>query len=204
MIEKYSLYYSYRDIGDILLVAFNQKTIPTSHERKGDVAIIYHDGEIIGYNIFNISKIVKIKTKGLIYFPSSVFIDVINSILENHHLENLAHFAHSGYAIGQIVNTSMSHGLCRSSIDIGGKILEGQLVPNLKVGDKVVVALPGATLYDGQEVEAISQTNSKTQSHICTNRELNIASNDDIYLVDEDGVVGEDFFRTGEDKYERN
>lgn len=195
MFYKYSIYYSYKEIGDVLLIAFNQKAMPTSFIQKSDVIVIYHDNEIIGYNIFNISKIVKIKTKGLIYYPSDVFVDIINSILKNHQLDILAHFSHSGYVIGQVTKLEKEHMLFCPYIDVGDKILLGQSVINIKEGDKVVVALIGARLYDGQEIE---KTSDSAQVHLCSNRELNISMDDEIYLVDEDGVVGEDFFKIGE------
>ena len=63
MFDKYSIYYSYKEIGDVLLIVFDQKAMPTSFIQKSDVTVIYHNGEIIGYNIFNISKIVKINQR---------------------------------------------------------------------------------------------------------------------------------------------
>ena len=195
MFEKYSIYYSYKEIGDVLLIIINQKAMPTSFIQNSDVTIIYHDSEIIGYNIFNISKIVKIKTQGLIYYPSDVFIDIINSILKNHQLDTLAYYSHSGYVIGQVSKLEKDNMLFRPLIDVGDKILIGQSIAHIREGDKVVFALIGARLYDGQEVE---ETSNPTQIHLCTNRELNISMDDEIYLVDEDGVVGEDFFKIGE------
>lgn len=195
MFEKYSIYYSYKEIGDVLLIVFDQNVMPTSFIQKSDVMVIYHNSEIIGYNIFNISKIVKIKTKGLIYYPSNVFIDIINSILKNNQLDILAYYSHSGYVIGQVAKLEKDNMLFRPYIDVGGKILPGQCVPRVIEGDKVVVALIGARLYDGQEVE---ETSAPTQVHLCSNRELNISMDDEIYIVDEDGMVGEDFFKIGE------
>ncbi len=195
MFEKYSIYYSYKEIGDVLLIIINQKATPTSFIQNSDVTVIYHGSEIIGYNIFNISKIVKIKTHGLIYYPSDVFIDIINSILKNHQLDTLAHYSHSGYVIGQVSKLEKDNMLFRPFIDVGDKIIIGQSVDHIREGDKVVIALIGARLYDGQEVE---ETTNPAQIHLCTNRELNISMNDETYLVDEDGVVGEDFFKIGE------
>ncbi len=195
MFGKYSIYYSYKEIGDVLLIVFNQKAMPTSFVQKSDVTVIYHDREIIGYNIFNISKIVKIKTKGLIYYPSDVFIDIINSILKNHQLEILAHYSHSGYVIGQVIKIEKDNTLYRPFIDVGGKVLIGQNISQINEREKVVVALIGARLYDGQEVE---ETSNSVRVHLCSNRELNISKDDEIYLVDEDGVVGDDFFKIGE------
>lgn len=195
MFDKYSIYYSYKEIGDVLLIVFDQKAMPTSFIQKSDVTVIYHNGEIIGYNIFNISKIVKIKTKGLIYYPSNIFIDIINSILKNNQFDILAHYSHSGYFIGQVAKIEKDHMLFRPYIDVGGKILPGQLVSHINEGDKVVAALIGARLYNGQEVE---ETSDPAQVHLCSNRELSISLDDEINLVDEDGVVGEDFFKIGE------
>ena len=75
------------------------------------------------------------------------------------------------------------------------KYYQGKLVSHINEGDKVVAALIGARLYNGQEVE---ETSDPAQVHLCSNRELSISLDDEINLVDEDGVVGEDFFKIGE------
>ena len=89
MKKQYSLFYSYKNIGDVLIVIFDNDKKPTRSERKGNVEVIYNQEDIIGYNIFDIRNIVKIKTEGLIYLPSPALISVINTILKNNKVEEL-------------------------------------------------------------------------------------------------------------------
>ncbi|MCF0107650.1 MAG: DUF4479 domain-containing protein, partial [Bacilli bacterium] len=72
MIKKYSLYYSYKYIGDVLIVNIIPNAFVTTSKRVGDVEIIYNNDTVIGYNIFNISRIIKIKMVGILYHPENV------------------------------------------------------------------------------------------------------------------------------------
>ena len=80
MIKNYSLFYIYKNLEDVLMVIIDNDKKPTSHERKGKVEVIYYDKEIIGYNIFDISEVIKIKTRGKIFLPSPILVKVINPV----------------------------------------------------------------------------------------------------------------------------
>ena len=86
---NYSLFYNYKLIGDVLMIVFENETIPTSKEVLGDVVKIYANNKLIGVNIFNFSEIVKIKSNGLIPLPNNKLIDIINNVFENNSLEKL-------------------------------------------------------------------------------------------------------------------
>ena len=45
--NKYSMFYNYHIIGDILMIVFNHKEKPTHHTKNGDVVGVYHNDEII-------------------------------------------------------------------------------------------------------------------------------------------------------------
>ncbi|MCB9498187.1 MAG: DUF4479 domain-containing protein [Erysipelotrichaceae bacterium] len=203
MIDKYCLYYSYKSIGDVLLIDFSDDLPMSATQRFHDIEVIYHDDQIIGYNIFNISKIIKIKTKGLIYLPSHLFIDVINSILSNAKLPLLNYPASSGYVIGQIKSIQPEDHNDFINIDISDKRVTATLQKDtIAVGDKVVVALVGTSLSNGQVVHAEKSRLGMINSHICTFIELNLSESQNIYIVDEDGVIGNDFFQIGEEENE--
>ena len=51
--KDYSIYYSYKNMGDVLVIIFDDEKGTTKTETKGRVTVIYNDSEIIGYNIFN-------------------------------------------------------------------------------------------------------------------------------------------------------
>ena len=117
--KDYSLYYSYKSKGDVLIIYFNSEKEPTESKNRGRVTVIYSNNEVIGYQIPNIKDIIKIRNEGMIYLPNKEIIMVINSILANEGLEPLEEKEHSGYFVKEVN------------------------------GQKVVVAIPGTTLNDG-------------------------------------------------------
>jgi len=203
MIDKYCLYYSYKAIGDVLLADFSNDLSMSETKRFHDIEVIYHDERIIGYNIFNISKIIKIKTKGLIYLPSHLFIDVINSILSNAKLPLLNYLSSSGYLIGQIKNTQQEGNNYIVDIDISNEsVIATVQKETVTKGDKVVVALVGTSLNNGQIVHSQKSHFGVINCHVCTFAELSLSESQDVYIVDEDGIIGNDFFQIGEEENE--
>ena len=76
---KAAFFYNYRLTGDVLLVDINNQLIPNRHESKGDVTLVYSNDVLVGINIFNISKVIKLKTEGRIVLPPDTLIDFINN-----------------------------------------------------------------------------------------------------------------------------
>ena len=185
MKDNYSLFYNYRHIGDVLIVIFDNDKSPTRNERKKDVEVIYHQDEVIGYNIFNIRNVVKIKSEGLIYRPSPTLIGVINNILKNSGVEELAVIDESGYIIGEVINIEKDQIL----IDIKKEKVStlNQQFP-LNVGDKVVIAQIGTRLNTGVKV--------KQTAHLCLEKDLQISEEDKVLILDKDEEIGKDFFTT--------
>ncbi len=176
--KDYGLYYSYKGIGDVLIVIFKDEPV-TRSETKGRVTIIYHDEEIIGYNIFNVKDIIKIKSEGMIYLPSSTLIDVINTILINAGVRPLDYIDHSGYYTSKVVG--------ENELTLGDKIISAK-TDGLKINDIVVVAMPGAHLPNGEIVK-------ENDVHVCTYKDLGINIEEDkILLLDDDMEIGKDFF----------
>ena len=101
---KYALYYDYETIGDVLLVVIKPTVIPTKEVKINDVVALYNKDELIGINIFNISKVIKIKAKGLIPLINEDILNVINHILENANLEKLPIQIESGFRVAKIVD----------------------------------------------------------------------------------------------------
>lgn len=97
-----SLFYNHHAIGDVLIVIINPILKMTHYDKKDDLVIIYHHDEIIGYNIFNISKMIKIYHKGLIPSHFKPLMDIINSILKNHQLTTIE-YASDEYLVGEVI-----------------------------------------------------------------------------------------------------
>lgn len=183
--KNYSLHYSYKDIGDVLIVVFDNSKKPTRSERKGKVVILYNNDEIIGYNIFDIKEIIKIKNEGMIFFPSEQLIAVVNTILHNEGVEPLEYKDNSGYFTAEV--KSIDENKNTVCLDLSGKQIIASLDnQKLTVNDKVVVALPGTHLCDGTTF---------IKAHICTNKELGIKENEnEVLVLDKDIETGRDFF----------
>lgn len=171
---KYSMYYSYKGIGDVLVIVFDEKALPTRSEQKDRITIIYHDDEIIGYNIFGTKDVIKIKSEGKIYLPSRILIDVVNSMLKNAGVPLLEMMENSGYFIGRVANVKQLDGKVEVAVTLND--VEFKEVINdcsLSVDDRVVI----------------------NNTHICTNEELGIKENaKQITVLEKEAEVGKDFF----------
>lgn len=190
MKKQYSIFYSYKGIGDVLIVIFNNESKPTHHERKGQVEVIYHEQEVIGYNIFDISKIIKIKTSGLIYLPSKELISIINALLRNNGLEELEVQTNSGYIIGEVIDIKPYQEKKIVSVDIGKEVVKAYTKEAINLKNKVVVATLGTRLNDSRIVKMIEDTNA----FICTEKDLQISESDTILILDNEEENGKDFF----------
>ena len=188
--KNYSIYYSYKNLGDILLIVFNDEKDTTNIENKGRVVVIKNGEEIIGYNILNVKDIIKIKSDGLIYFPTPELIQVINNILANEKLPTLDYMTESGYYVTEI--TEINKGVATLSLgDIDFHALSN---PLLKQGDKVVAVKAGKRLRDGKIIHTCTENGIKIDAYICTNSDLSIEENDEPFIIDEDIENGKDFF----------
>ena len=194
--KNYAIYYSYKEIGDVVIILFDNAENATSSIRKNRVSVIYHNNEIIGYNIFDIKDIIKIKSEGMIYFPSNVLVSIINSVLQNEKLETLEYKTSSGYLIAQVDEIKgIDNEKSLLSLSIGNDIFHS-VVKNcsLKNGDKVVIVQEGTFLNNGEMFKETNFENIKINAHVCTGVELGITNIDGILSLDNDSVIGDDFF----------
>ena len=194
--NNYAIYYSYKGIGDVIIVTFDNTKKATRSERKGKVEVIYHDDEIIGYNIFDVKDIIKIKSEGMIFLPSPAFIEVVNSILINSGVKPLEINEHSGYYTARITDKKeIENDKYLYTLSIGDEELHSIIKDgSLNINDVVVIAKVGVHLYNGQIVKENNLDEIKINCHICINKELGIDVNEDATLVLDDSEIGKDFF----------
>ena len=196
MKQNYSLFYSYQTLGDVLIVIFDNEHKPTSHIRKKNVEVIYYQDEVIGYNIFDIQNIIKIRNNGLIYLPSPAFIEVINTILKNAGVELLAFKEESGYVIARVKEVNkLDDNKLLVTLDIGDSEVH-TIIKNkqLDINQLVVVAKVDTRLNDGSAVKSGNIDGILLNGHICSEKELSVSEEDKILVLDEDEEVGKDFF----------
>ena len=97
MISGYGLFNHHLE-DNTLVVLFNDHTV-NKRSTQGEVEVLYHDEEVVGYSISNFIRYAKIKYSGILFLPSKPLIDVINHILENNGLEMLDYKKDSGYIV---------------------------------------------------------------------------------------------------------
>ena len=191
MIKEYAMFYRYVKGHDALIVVFNYGNKATRYVKENDLGIAFSNDIPIAYNFFNISKIVKIKADGMIYLPSDVLIDLLNSLLGNN--EKLDYKKDSGYQIviaREIKNKDEKKDICY--LEDGPKSIKECLLPKdmIKVGDRFVLTKTGVMLPSGMITKRPSA---------CSNYDLGIDEDKSkIYILDDLYIIGSDFFRMGE------
>lgn len=200
--KDYAIFYNYHTIGDVLLIISDLETKPNRVVKNGDVTSLYLDDKLIGINIFNISNVLKIKSNGLIVLPLKEMIDVINNILINANVETLDYKKESGFKVGKVLTCEEhpdSDHMHVLTVDIGSEVLDIVCgAPNVKEGQKVVVATLGTTMFDGKKIVPSSLRGIKSNGMLCSPRELHLAGAPNvrgILVLDDDAIIGEDFFK---------
>lgn len=191
MISEYAMFYRYVKGHDVLVIVFNYGNKATRYERVGDIGVVYSNDKVIAYNFFNLSKIIKIRAKGMIYLPSDALIDLLNALLGRR--EYLSYKKDSGYQIvlaTKIINKDEKKDICY--LENGPRCLEICLLPKdmVHVGNRFVLAKQGTMLPSGKVCKRFSA---------CSNYDLGIDEDrNTIYTLDDLYVIGSDFFRMEE------
>lgn len=200
--KDYAIFYNYHTIGDVLLIISDLETKPNRVIKNGDVTSLYLDDKLIGINIFNISNVLKIKSNGLIVLPLKKMIDVINNILINANVETLEYKKESGFKVGKVLTCEEhpdSDHMHVLTVDIGSEVLDIVCgAPNVKEGQKVVVATLGTTMFDGKKIVPSSLRGIKSNGMLCSPRELHLEGAPNvrgILVLDDDAIIDEDFFK---------
>lgn len=200
--NRYALYYDYESIGDVLLIVFDSNTIPNVIKRDNDVVSLYKDDKLIGINIFNISKIMKIKAKGYIPLVSDRVLEVINIILKNSNVAELPAQKDSGFRVAKIVDIEEhpdSEHLHICTVDIGEKeplqIVCGAF--NARKDLICVCATPYTFMPNGQSIIPNKLLGIDSYGMLCSGRELNLEGYEGkkgLLELDESYTLGSDFW----------
>ncbi len=182
MIAKYGIFYHYQKDNDQLVIAFNDLKINRCEVVK-DVLVSYHDDILVSYTLTHINRIMKIHINGLISLPNNKMIEVINSFLKKANLETLKEKEHSDFIIGVVKEIEPS----LIVLSEGEKFTFNKR-DDVKVNDKVVIALKDSFLYDGRFLK---------DHHLCTYRDLEI-NDSEALIIDNSLSEDNDFFDVGE------
>lgn len=199
---RYGLYYNYHGVGDVLLIKFSDET-PNKIDKRDDVVLLYFNDKLVGINIFNIQKSVKIKTRGMIVNPPANLLNIINNILINHEIAALPVQNDSGFYVGEILEMNKikdSDHLHLCNVTLGGdktyQIVCG--ANNCDANQKVVVALDDTFMFDGSIIKSGELRGIKSEGMLCSSRELNFPKEEQtpgILILPSDSVLGSDVFK---------
>lgn len=200
--NRYGLFYNYKTLGDVLLIVFKPTENPDEVIKMDDVVVLKNNNEIIGINIFNISKIMKIKANGFISLVEDKVLNVINHILENHKVKPLEKLDNSGFKVAQIVDIEEhpeSDHLHICKVDVGHsdylEIVCGAF--NARKDLKCVCALPYTFMPSGRQIIPGKLLGIDSYGMLCSGRELALEGYENkrgLLELDDTYTVGSDFF----------
>jgi len=195
MINKYYLDYSYKKYGDNLFIVFDNEVKEDKVIENGNIINYYQNNRLIRTKITNLSKIMKIKSDGVILSPSRILIDVINSILSNAGNEKLSYDLQADYKVGLIKSIKELDKEYLYEIDIKDRIVNAIYPTNtLKIGDKVIVALANQLLSNGTYFKEYSRQSILIDSKIINENEIHVSELDIPVILDVDLDIGDSFF----------
>ena len=198
----YRLFYNHQALKDVLIIVIDPEARVLKSEAHHDVVALYGENDkLVGYNIFHIDDVLKIKANGAIFTPDAKLLGVINSLLEREGLSALPEMKDSGYRVAKVLSTE-EHPLDEKALILklqcGEKTYETvSSLKGIKEGSMVVVALDGTILYDGSVYHAAVIKNINNDVKVLSPIELKFeGSEKEAFLLDDDPSFkeGEDFF----------
>lgn len=202
---NYGLYYNYKSLKDTLIIEIEPSLLPNKVLKNGDIVALFKDDTLVGYNIFNVSNIVKIKAEGLIKEVNKEVIDVINFALKNANFITLPYKEESGYRVARIIDIEEhpdSEHLHICKVDVGSDkepltIVCGAF--NARKDLLCVCALPFTFMGDGTQIVPSKLLKVDSYGMLCSGRELGLKGYENIHgLLELDESlykVGDDFFK---------
>lgn len=179
------------NLDNVMMVRIKD-VMPTKVVENGDVTTLYHNDDIIGYNIFNNHNNYP---KGLLKLNKDIHQDILNQTGN----KELTLDEKPYIVVGKIISLEKhpdSDKLKVCQVDIGDKVV--QIVcgaNNVAHGQKVVVALPNAILYNGVWIKKGKLLKVESNGMICSAKELGLApESQGILVLDDKYQVGEAFF----------
>ena len=197
----YRLFYNYPVSKDVLFVLIDPSKKVTKTKRVEEVEALYNEDELIGYNIFDVSKTVKLNADGIIFLPEKHLVDAINSILSRTGFEGLGYLKESGFVVLKILSLE-EHPLDENASIVtllgrNGEHFETvSKAKNLSVGSLCVAAKDGSILADGTLFKKRIEKNIPIDVFLMSSKMLKLSSQEDALFIPKEGdyQIGDDFF----------
>ncbi|SEQ37254.1 YtpR family tRNA-binding protein [Piscibacillus halophilus] len=193
--------YNSKGIGDVLIITLNQTESNVTYENHGDVVkILDESGQIVGYNIFNVSEYIYMNGNGPLQVDE-VLVNQVKDIFKKNGVEDSLDLDLTPkFVVGYVKEKAPHENASKLSVcqvDVGDEQL--QIVcgaPNVDTGQKVVVAKVGAMMPNGMLIKDSSLRGVESSGMICSAKELNLPNASEqkgILVLDADYEVGSPF-----------
>lgn len=196
-----NLFYNPQGVGDVAFLQIEPTDGAFDYNKKDDVVEITQDGQVVGFNIFNVSDKIKIEGNGHIKLTSEIIEALQQSINNSGFNYQLDTDLSPKFVVGY-VETKEKHPdadkLSVLKVNVGNETL--QIVcgaPNVAAEQKVVVAKVGAVMPSGMVIKDAKLRGVDSSGMICSMRELNLPNapqEKGIMVLSDDYKVGNAFF----------
>lgn len=196
-----NLFYNKEAVGDVAFLQIEPTTGEFTYEIQNDVVEIRQDNKVVGFNIFNASKVSNITGKGHIKLDENLIHDLQKAINNAGFTFELNADLSPKFVVGY-VETKDKHPdadkLSVLNVDVETEKL--QIVcgaPNVEAGQKVVVAKVGAVMPSGMVIKDAALRGVDSSGMICSMKELNLPNapqEKGIMVLSDEYKVGQAFF----------
>lgn len=174
----YRLFYTPKTAKDVLYVIIKPEVYPDEVKTLGEVTVLYANKELIGLNFAPASKLFNLASEGMIPAPSAELLDKINALLEDKGLEPLPPYEDSLYRIATLTlkeEHPFEDGKWILTFSLNGEKIETvSRYPNLKEGERYVLALAGCIKFDATQVITKTVKNIKQEAEVCSPFDLRV------------------------------
>ncbi|WP_257172427.1 YtpR family tRNA-binding protein [Staphylococcus capitis] len=196
-----NLFYNPQGVGDVAFLQIEPTDGAFDYNKKDDVVEITQDGQVVGFNIFNVSDKIKIEGNGHIKLTSEIIEALQQSINNSGFNYKLDTDLSPKFVVGY-VETKEKHPdtdkLSVLKVNVGNETL--QIVcgaPNVAAEQKVVVAKVGAVMPSGMVIKDAKLRGVDSSGMICSMKELdlpNAPQEKGIMVLNDDYEIGQAFF----------
>ncbi|WP_145463839.1 YtpR family tRNA-binding protein [Staphylococcus hominis] len=196
-----NLFYNKEGVGDVAFLQIEPTDGPFEYEIKNNVIAIKHENQIVGFNIFDFSKVYSVNSNGHIKLNETL-VEAIQQSITNAGFDYQLEADLSPKFVVGYVETNEKHPnadkLSILKVDVSSEKL--QIVcgaPNVEAGQKVVVAKVGAVMPSGMVIKDAELRGVASSGMICSMRELNLPNapqEKGIMVLSDDYKVGNAFF----------
>lgn len=196
-----NLFYNPQGVGDVAFLQIEPTDGAFDYNKKDDVVEITQDGQVVSFNIFNVSDKIKIEGNGHIKLTSEIIEALQQSINNSGFNYQLDTDLSPKFVVGY-VETKEKHPdadkLSVLKVNVGNETL--QIVcgaPNVAAEQKVVVAKVGAVMPSGMVIKDAKLRGVDSSGMICSMKELdlpNAPQEKGIMVLNDDYEIGQAFF----------